>query len=115
MGNIVKCQLYFKSFKKDILYLKTQTLLDTCRSLLNITKVTLISLPTKIKKITVNASPHIDKKAREQFEMRTHSYSVEISCKNSDAINKVLEELKNKSLVGLNIKVVLTYSSSIVI
>ena len=26
--------------------------------------------PTKIKKLTVLSSPHIDKKAREQFEMR---------------------------------------------
>lgn len=31
-----------------------------------------IPLPTRIKKFTVNRSPHIDKKSREQFEMRTH-------------------------------------------
>ena len=31
-----------------------------------------IPLPTRIEKFTVNRSPHIDKKSREQFEMRTH-------------------------------------------
>ena len=32
-----------------------------------------IPLPTKIEKFTVNRSPHIDKKSREQFEMRPTS------------------------------------------
>ncbi|MGO7564988.1 30S ribosomal protein S10, partial [Rhizobium johnstonii] len=31
-----------------------------------------VPLPTRIEKFTVNRSPHIDKKSREQFEMRTH-------------------------------------------
>jgi small subunit ribosomal protein S10 len=31
-----------------------------------------IPLPTVIEKFTVNRSPHIDKKSREQFEIRTH-------------------------------------------
>ena len=31
-----------------------------------------IPLPRDIEKFTVNRSPHIDKKSREQFEIRTH-------------------------------------------
>ena len=31
-----------------------------------------IPLPTRIEKFTVNRSPHVNKKSREQFEMRTH-------------------------------------------
>ena len=31
-----------------------------------------IPLPTGIEKFTVNRSPHIDKKSREQFEVRTY-------------------------------------------
>src|SRR3981189_3150308 len=31
-----------------------------------------IPLPTRIEKLTVNRSPHIDKKSREQLETRTH-------------------------------------------
>jgi small subunit ribosomal protein S10 len=37
-----------------------------------------IPLPTHIAKFTVNRSPHIDKKSREQFEMRTHKRVFEI-------------------------------------
>ena len=31
-----------------------------------------IPLPTKFERYTVNRSPHVDKKSREQFEIRTH-------------------------------------------
>ena len=37
-----------------------------------------IPLPTGISKYTVNRSPHIDKKSREQFEMRTHKRLLDI-------------------------------------
>jgi small subunit ribosomal protein S10 len=37
-----------------------------------------IPLPTKIEKFTVNRSPHVDKKSREQFEMRTHKRLLDI-------------------------------------
>lgn len=37
-----------------------------------------IPLPTTISKYTVNRSPHIDKKSREQFEMRTHKRLLDI-------------------------------------
>jgi small subunit ribosomal protein S10 len=38
-----------------------------------------IPLPTKIEKFTVNRSPHIDKKSREQFEIRTHKRVLDIA------------------------------------
>ena len=37
-----------------------------------------VPLPTRIERFTVNRSPHIDKKSREQFEMRTHKRLLEI-------------------------------------
>lgn len=37
-----------------------------------------IPLPTHIQKFTVNRGPHIDKKAREQFEIRTHKRLIDI-------------------------------------
>jgi small subunit ribosomal protein S10 len=37
-----------------------------------------IPLPTEINKYTVLRSPHIDKKSREQFEMRTHKRLIDI-------------------------------------
>ena len=37
-----------------------------------------VPLPTRIEKFTVNRSPHVDKKSREQFEMRTHKRLLDI-------------------------------------
>ena len=37
-----------------------------------------IPLPTRIEKFTVNRGPHVDKKSREQFEVRTHKRLLDI-------------------------------------
>ena len=37
-----------------------------------------IPLPTDMRRFTVLRSPHIDKKSREQFEMRTHKRLLDI-------------------------------------
>ena len=37
-----------------------------------------VPLPTRIEKFTVLRSPHIDKKSREQFEIRTHKRLLDI-------------------------------------
>ena len=37
-----------------------------------------IPLPTRIQRYTVLRSPHIDKKSREQFEIRTHKRLLDI-------------------------------------
>jgi small subunit ribosomal protein S10 len=51
-----------------------------------------IPLPTRIERYTVLRSPHIDKKSREQFEIRTHKRILFISeptAKTIDAISKL--------------------------
>jgi small subunit ribosomal protein S10 len=50
-----------------------------------------VPLPTRIERYTVLRSPHIDKKSREQFEVRTHKRIVfiEYSPKTVDAISKL--------------------------
>jgi len=51
-----------------------------------------VPLPTKIERYTVLRSPHIDKKSREQFEIRTHKRLIEIikpGAKTIDALNKL--------------------------
>ena len=37
-----------------------------------------IPLPTEINRFCVNRSPHVDKKSREQFEIRTHKRLIDI-------------------------------------
>ena len=37
-----------------------------------------IPLPTRFQKFTVNKSPHVDKKSRDQFEIRTNNRLIDI-------------------------------------
>ena len=51
-----------------------------------------VSLPTRVERFTVNRSPHIDKKSREQFEIRTHKRLIDIEMPNNmtiDALNQL--------------------------
>ena len=51
-----------------------------------------IPLPTRIERYTVLRSPHVDKKPREQFEIRTHKRLIEIAeptAKTVDALNRL--------------------------
>ena len=52
-----------------------------------------IPLPTKIERFTVLRSPHIDKKSREQFEIRTHKRIIDIFDPNArtvEALNRLV-------------------------
>jgi small subunit ribosomal protein S10 len=51
-----------------------------------------IPLPTKIERFTLQRSPHSDKKARDQFEVRTHKRIMDIiepTDKTVDALMKL--------------------------
>ncbi len=52
-----------------------------------------IPLPTRINKFTVLRSPHVNKKSREQFEMRTHKRLIDISeptARTVEALNRLV-------------------------
>ncbi len=49
-----------------------------------------IPLPTKRSLYTVLRSPHVDKKSREQFELRIHKRLIEISNVTSDMIDALM-------------------------
>ncbi len=51
-----------------------------------------IPLPTKMERFTLNRSPHVDKKSRDQFEIRTHKRIMDIiepTDKTVDALMKL--------------------------
>jgi small subunit ribosomal protein S10 len=50
-----------------------------------------IPLPTEINRFTVLRSPHIDKKSREQFEMRTHKRLVDIIDPTQQTIDSLMK------------------------
>jgi small subunit ribosomal protein S10 len=62
-----------------------------------------IPIPTRIERFTVNRSPHVDKKSRDQFEIRTHKRVVDIK----DWLPQTVDSLMNLELaagVGVKIK-----------
>ena len=63
-----------------------------------------IPLPTKIERFTVNRGPHVNKKAMEQFEIRTHKRLLDII----EPTAKTVDELKKLNLpagVDITIKI----------
>ena len=88
--NLIKITI--KSFKKELLELYC-TFLSNVFKKSNIKKA-LVSVPKKKKRLTLLKSPHVHKKAREQFEMCLHKkvFYIEnfkhLNCLNALVINK---------------------------
>ena len=62
-----------------------------------------IPLPTRIERYTVLSGPHVDKKARQQFEIRTHKRIIDIVETTSKTIDS-LTKLNIPSGVEIDIK-----------
>ena len=62
-----------------------------------------IPLPTRLEKFTVLRSPHIDKKSREQFEIRTHKRLIDIVDPTPQTV-EALMKLDLASVVDVEIK-----------
>jgi len=74
-GQTIRIRL--KAFDYRVLDSSTQEIVNTAKR----TGATVrgpIPLPRKIEKFTVLRSPHVNKKAREQFEIRTHKRLLDI-------------------------------------
>ena len=63
-----------------------------------------VPLPTRIEKITVNKSPHVDKKSMEQFEIRTHKRLLDIIEPTAQTVDE-LKKLNLPSGVDITINV----------
>ena len=72
-----KIRIRLKAYDNRVLDQSTTEIVDTAkRTGANIAGP--VPLPTKINKFTVLRSPHVDKKSREQFEIRTHKRLLDI-------------------------------------
>jgi len=86
-----KIRIRLKAYDSRILDQSTGEIVDTARR----TGARLagpIPLPTSINKWTVLRSPHVDKKSREQFEIRTHKRLIDIlqpPARTIEALNKL--------------------------
>ena len=63
-----------------------------------------VPLPTNIEKYTVLKSPHVDKKSREQFEIRTHKRVLDIIDPTPETVDALMK-LDLASGVDVEIKI----------
>ncbi len=72
-----KIRIRLKAYDYRVLDQSTSEIVDTAKRT-GARVAGPIPLPTRINKYTVLRSPHVDKKSREQFEIRTHKRLLDI-------------------------------------
>jgi small subunit ribosomal protein S10 len=101
-GQVIRINL--RSFDSRLLDSSIGSIVDTARQT-GATVAGPVPLPTRIRRFTVLRSPHVDKKSREQFEMRQHKRLVDLV----DPSQKTLDELQNLELpAGVHVEIKLT-------
>ena len=101
MADTTKIRIRLKAFDHQLLDKSTTDIVETARRT-GARVAGPIPLPTSIRKYTVLRGPHVDKKSREQFEIRTHKRLIDIV----QATAKTIEALNKLSLpAGVDIKI----------
>ena len=96
-----KIRIRLRAFDHKLLDQSTREIVDTAKRT-GARVAGPIPLPTAINRYTVLRSPHVDKKSREQFEIRTHKRVIDIV----QATAKTIEALNKLSLpAGVDIKI----------
>jgi ribosomal protein S10 len=91
VSNNQRIRIRLKAFDHKLIDRSTREIVDTARRTGAIIRGP-IPLPTKIERYTVLVSPHVDKDARDQYEIRTHKRLVDIlqpTDKTVDALMKL--------------------------
>lgn len=97
-------RIRMESFDHAVLDLSAEEIVDTVKRTGSIVHGP-IPLPTRVERYTVLSSPHVDKKARQQFEIRTHRRLIDII----QATAKTIESLNKLSVpAGVDIKIKMT-------
>ena len=85
-----RIRIRLKAYDHRILDQSTKEIVDTAKQ--TGAKVAgPVPLPTKISRYTVLRSPHIDKKSREQFEIRTHTRLLDILEPTSQTLDALMK------------------------
>ena len=90
-GSEQKIRIRMEAYDHSVLDASASDIVDTAKRTGAIVHGP-IPLPTRIERYTVLRSPHVDKKSREQFEIRTHKRVIDIvqpTGKTIDALNKL--------------------------
>ena len=62
-----------------------------------------IPLPTRVEKFTIGRSVHVNKKSRDQYEVRTHKRMIDIMNTNPDTVDALMK-LQLPAGVSVDIK-----------
>lgn len=87
---VQKIRIKLKAFDSRLLDSAVSSILDTVK-LTGVEIAGPIPLPTSINRFTVLRSPHIDKKSREQFEIRTHKRLIDILEPNQQTVDSLMK------------------------
>jgi small subunit ribosomal protein S10 len=77
MADGTKIRIRLKAFDHQLLDKSTTDIVETAKRT-GARVAGPIPLPTELKRYTVLRGPHVDKKSREQFEVRTHKRLLDI-------------------------------------
>ncbi len=98
-----KIRIKLKSFDHNLIDKSAEKIIKTVKSTGAIV-LGPIPLPTKRSLYTVNRSPHVDKKSREQFETRSHKRLIDILNSTSRTVDALMK-LELPAGVDVEIKV----------
>ena len=102
MPDTTKIRIRLKAFDHQLLDKSTTDIVETARRT-GARVAGPIPLPTSIRRYTVLRGPHIDKKSREQFEVRTHKRLIDILEPTSRTVDTLMR-LQLPSGVDIEIK-----------
>ena len=96
-----KIRLRLKSFDHKLLDVSMSEIVETVKKT-GAAVFGPVPLPTKREVFTVLRSPHVDKKSREQFELKTHKRLLDIV----DATSKTIDALRKLDLpAGVDVEI----------
>jgi small subunit ribosomal protein S10 len=97
-----KIRIKLRSYDHNLVDKSTEKIVKTVRTT-GAAVVGPIPLPTKKEIFTVLRSPHVNKKSREQFQLRTHKRLIEIFSPNAKTVD-ALSKLELPSGVDIQVK-----------
>ena len=99
--NMAKVTIKIKAFESSIIDSATKKIVETAKAE-SAKIIGPIPMPTRRERFTILRSVHVNKKSREQFEMRTHKRLIQLE-KTTD---KLMDKLKRLELpAGVQISV----------
>ena len=102
LGKLKKLRISLKAYESSILDTSCVKILDAVKAS-GLVAIGPIPLPTKIRRYCVLTSPHVNKDAREHFEIRTHKRIIDVY----QPTDATLENLRNLDIsAGVDVEVI---------